>query len=484
MDVRCDRCQTEYELDDRSVTDAGASVQCTSCGHTFIVSRQGVTQSAAATTPPRTGGTPATGVAQTDPSPADWLLATEEGQTHRFRDLSTLHKWIVERKVTREDRISQKGGPWRQLGDLLDLAPFFEVVAQADRARAAEPTTQFQRPVTPSGETPIRTLPTPVRQAARTPTIPAADDDEDSDLYTSGNFPRVEVTTRVTDDPLLDDDDFGSLRPATHRGAKIATGLLVVVGLAAIAAYAGFKQPNWLPSFIKRTGPVPAASETTAAAPPAPTIPPPAAAAPPVASPPPAAAATPPPAAVAVAPPAPPPVAEPAAAAHVASAGPGGTPAPAAAPAPAAKPKTYDRLIADADRLLENGQPGKAQKLYEEALAMQPNGVAALTGQAYVLLDREKVMSAIATFRRALAAEPDYPPAVFGLAEAFRAQGENAQAIETYKRYLAVAPSGADAPAARGQIKSLEAGPARRAEPPSPTATIPADPTTPPAATR
>src|SRR5579872_4371881 len=142
MDVRCDRCQTEYELDDRSVTDAGASVQCTSCGHTFIVTRARPPSPAT----PRPSGTPAMGVSQTDPAPADWLLATQEGQTHRFRDLSTLHKWIVERKVTREDRISQKGGPWRQLGDLLDLAPFFDVVAQADRARAAEPTTQFQRP--------------------------------------------------------------------------------------------------------------------------------------------------------------------------------------------------------------------------------------------------------------------------------------------------------------------------------------------------
>ena len=40
MDVRCDRCQTEYELDDDSVAERGASVQCTTCGHTFVVSRQ------------------------------------------------------------------------------------------------------------------------------------------------------------------------------------------------------------------------------------------------------------------------------------------------------------------------------------------------------------------------------------------------------------------------------------------------------------
>src|SRR5258708_16093352 len=50
MDVRCDRCQTEYELDDESVAGAGASVQCTTCGHTFVVSRTGAV--VVGTTPP------------------------------------------------------------------------------------------------------------------------------------------------------------------------------------------------------------------------------------------------------------------------------------------------------------------------------------------------------------------------------------------------------------------------------------------------
>ena len=71
MDVRCDRCQTEYELDDASVAERGASVQCTTCGHTFIVSRN------ASATP-----TPTPGLA-VDASGPSWLLTTEEGKTHR-----------------------------------------------------------------------------------------------------------------------------------------------------------------------------------------------------------------------------------------------------------------------------------------------------------------------------------------------------------------------------------------------------------------
>src|SRR3954468_12805697 len=106
MDVRCDRCQTEYELDDDSVTDGGASVQCTTCGHTFVVGPDGVTIAQIVPTPPA-------GLSDLmAPQAADWLLATEDGQTHRFRDLTTLQKWVVERKATREDRVSQRGGPW------------------------------------------------------------------------------------------------------------------------------------------------------------------------------------------------------------------------------------------------------------------------------------------------------------------------------------------------------------------------------------
>src|SRR5581483_5471673 len=137
MDVRCDLCQTEYELDDNSVGEAGASVQCTTCGHTFVVGRDGVRISASPAAAAATGG--GAGAAPSPgPQAADWLLATEDGQTHRFRDLTTLQKWVVERKVTREDRVSQKGGRWRPLGEVSELEPFFEVVAQADRARAAE----------------------------------------------------------------------------------------------------------------------------------------------------------------------------------------------------------------------------------------------------------------------------------------------------------------------------------------------------------
>ena len=144
-----------------------------------------------------------------------------------------------------------------------------------------------------------------------------------------------------------------------------------------------------------------------------------------------------------------------------------------------AHPRSYEHLIAEADRAIENGQTAKAQKLYDEALKLQPNGVAAVTGSAYVLLDKQKPLAAIDTFKRALSGSPTFGPALFGLAEAYRLEGEPAPAIAAYKRYLEASPSGSDAPAARRQIRELESqAPApSRGESPAPAA--PTGPTEP-----
>src|SRR5436305_15131960 len=100
MDVRCERCQTEYELEDSSVSEDGVQVQCMACGYLFQVSKP----------------TKAAPAAADSPQPAEWLLETADGEAHRFRNMTSLQKWIIERKVTREDRISRTGHAWRRLG--------------------------------------------------------------------------------------------------------------------------------------------------------------------------------------------------------------------------------------------------------------------------------------------------------------------------------------------------------------------------------
>jgi predicted Zn finger-like uncharacterized protein len=428
MDVRCDRCQTEYELDDASVTADGSTVQCTTCGHTFIVMPPAPVP-APAFAVAQMGGTPApvAGTSSSSSTPS-WMLTTEEGKNHRFRDSTTLQKWIVERRVTREDRVCAPGGSWRRLGDVEELRPFFEVVDQADRAAAAariRPT----RPETPRGTRP----PGPAY---------VSPDPDDGDVLGSGRRPAVI------------DDDLVAAGVGSRRGRVLIIGAVLVV--AAVASYL-------IQSRRQAGAPAAPPVAATPAAPPVaapPVAPPPAPA--PAAPSPPAAAAPAPVAAPAPAAPAAPPPAAPAAAAAPAR------PAPAPPAAEPSRPRSYERLVADADHAIENGQTGKAQKLYEEALRLQPNGVAAMTGSAYVLLDRQKPMAAIDMFKRALGMSPGFSQALFGLGEAYRLSGQAVQAIAAYKRYLEAAPGGADAPAARRQIRELESQVAASGRPGAP----------------
>jgi predicted Zn finger-like uncharacterized protein len=438
MDVRCDRCQTEYELDDDSVPVAGAAVQCTACGHTFKVARGGVVVSSAPVTPPAGVAPP-----PTSPGGPDWELVTEEGGSHRFRDLTTLQKWIVERRVTPGDRISHRGGAWRRLSDVAELQPFFEVVAQADRGRAGEGTYGAR---------------TPAPVVARRGAAEIVSTDLPNEPFAEGRRPRPPAIDSGSFDSFAADDELVAAAGLgrRRRTLKIVVGVSIGALAAMGAGYLGFKDPHGF--HLKRAEvslPAPAAATSV---PPAPVA----------VAPSPAQAAAP-----AAAPAAPPPAAPPPPA--VAAAVPAATPPPAAAPEPAlvdeqptpapsaaragdvapAKPRSYEELIAEADHALENGHTSKAQRLYDEALKLQPSGPEAIAGSAYLLLDRQRAAAAISLFKRALASSPSFAPALFGLGEAYRAQGDNAHALESYRRYLDAAPDGADSPAARRQVREL-----------------------------
>jgi tetratricopeptide (TPR) repeat protein len=115
---------------------------------------------------------------------------------------------------------------------------------------------------------------------------------------------------------------------------------------------------------------------------------------------------------------------------------------------------SYEQLVVNGDKALENGASGRALRLFERALKLQPDGAEALAGLGYVNLDRQRVEAAISYFRRSLSVSP-YAPAMFGMGEAYRALGDRARALEAYQRYLNSSPNGTDAPAARRQLKAL-----------------------------
>src|SRR5512142_3258924 len=158
MDVRCERCRAQYVFDDEQVTPAGLTVQCTNCGHLFKVKKkelvvtvpvkpdelEGVPlpATAAAPKPPGSGAAPA-GAAGHEPErprdarepPREWRVRQANGNIFTFRELTTLQKWIIEQKVSRDDEISLSGDQWKRLGNIAELASFFQVVEAAERAR-------------------------------------------------------------------------------------------------------------------------------------------------------------------------------------------------------------------------------------------------------------------------------------------------------------------------------------------------------------
>lgn len=142
MDVGCPQCQTEYELDDDRVGEDGVTVKCTSCGHVFRVKKKQlvVTLPARGGEAPNTPLGPSASFGDLPPATAnrEWKVRQATGNVFTCRDLTILQKWIIEGKVVRDDEISLTGETWKRLGNIPELASFFQIVEEAAKARALE----------------------------------------------------------------------------------------------------------------------------------------------------------------------------------------------------------------------------------------------------------------------------------------------------------------------------------------------------------
>ncbi len=453
MDVRCDGCQTEYELDDDSVGDSGAAVQCTSCGHTFRVTRNPAPVPSPRLTPGAAVAAVDAGTEAAGPSPAEWLLQTLDGRCHRFREWTTLQKWIIERKVTRDDRLSRTGHAWRPLGEIVELSSFFDVVDEADRARAAEAAARALQAEADAARRTSQEM--AVRPGSASHAAVAGPVVEGSGAAAARRF---SASREILEEGALyarsgETSELATLA-ARSRGRKRGVVVLGLIGAAGIGGYVAFGRSD---------GREPASPARSASAPPI---------APPVAAEMPAPVR---------------PVVTPTVAALAPSPSPPAASAAASAPdaanenrAAATESPSYSRLVAEGDRLLENGKTARAHKLYEKALGLRPGGTEALAGLGYVMLDQRKRSMAIAMFKQALASSATHGAALFGLAEAYRDGGERELALESYRRYIAVEPAGRDAIAARRQIEDLETGVSTPVTPPSSPSGEPAAPSPPP----
>ncbi len=150
MEVRCERCDTEYEFDDSLVTERGVPVKCTQCGHLFKVFPDSGLRSASrgeqptqvlapptgADLAPRAASAPqATGPAYA-PTPSNpplsalaqppWYLRQAGGTIYTLQDLGELRRWILEGRVAGWDELGRAGEPWRTLSSLPEFALLFQ----------------------------------------------------------------------------------------------------------------------------------------------------------------------------------------------------------------------------------------------------------------------------------------------------------------------------------------------------------------------
>lgn len=112
MDVKCERCNTEYEFDDALVSGRGTTVKCTNCGHKFKIRRN-----------------------DGDFSEDFWNITTGDGRTLVFTSLRELQRAIQGYLVERNDRLSRGGLPPKAIGQIPELAPFFEQREAAKKTR-------------------------------------------------------------------------------------------------------------------------------------------------------------------------------------------------------------------------------------------------------------------------------------------------------------------------------------------------------------
>ncbi len=425
MDVRCERCRTEYEFDETYLTDVGVAVKCTTCGHVFKVRRQ---------------PTPA-------PEPArarEWKIRRRTGELSSLSDLGELQRWIVERRVGRDDEVSLSGEAWRTLGSMPELASFFQVVEAAAQAQLLA---QQQASGAPTRVSPPRAFePAPAaRQAVGEPAWAGGATDDDDDV----------------DDRALRQ----AVRPSR---APLFLGLFALVAAGGGVTYFLQQQQH------KAQAPKPtAAAQAAAPLPPAPPVPPAASAAAvpaPAAPPQPAAAPAPP----AQAGPAPAPAVAPKAEAKAeakaepkaeakaeeAKAEPGGRAEAEAAGAKGERPARgaghdFNWYLGRGHKLLDN-RPKEALAMFEEAARVDPTSPEPDSGRGLAYTNLEQWEPAITAFQAALKKSPEFTEAMMGLAEAYRYSGAKEKAIKYYKRYLDLTPDGPDAPVAKAQIEALK----------------------------
>jgi predicted Zn finger-like uncharacterized protein len=103
MEVRCDRCGTEYDFDDALVSERGTTVRCTNCSHQFKVF------------PAQSGSS----------IPEIWVVRTQAGHQFTFTSLRELQSGLAAGRIGPNDELERGGRRARPLRTIAELEPFF-----------------------------------------------------------------------------------------------------------------------------------------------------------------------------------------------------------------------------------------------------------------------------------------------------------------------------------------------------------------------
>lgn len=469
MDVSCPSCRNDYELDDARVPAEGVAVKCAQCGHVFRVKRPDFDVNPAAA--PSSDLPP-------PPQAREWKLRQVNGNLFTCRELTTLQKWIIEGKVGRDDEISLSGDSWKRLGNIPELASFFQVFEEASRTRSYEATQVMPAYASLPSPAPAVRAPAPQPQLAEqalaretlqggrfsesigepppppAPSVPAAPAARAPGPPPSWANPSsssgVRSAARATFEPS--DEDYKAAVKSSSRGLWVALAVVGLVSGGGLGYYFGVFAPEEArveaekqvaDQRAQEEAKTRAEAETRARA-----------------------------------------LAATRAAERLANeaavdagaddagtldagtldAGPTDAGAPDAGSPDAGTPdagtstaaRTFEWYLSAGDRLRNSDRAEQALNMYGRAVELNPESAEALAGRGLAMLDLGRAPAAQASLEQAVKSNPRYGPALMGLAESYRALGKNAQALEYYQRYLDVMPDGSEADVARGNVAKLK----------------------------
>ncbi len=511
MDVSCPRCKTDYEFDDARVPDAGVTVKCTQCSHVFRVRKKSMPSSSAQHQKPDDETLP--GLPKHASPTREWKVRQPTGNVFSFKELTTLQKWIVERKVSRDDEISLTGEAWKRLGNIAELASFFQVVDDARQVQELEALQQMKEKLSTSPSSPPAlppsahdepsgvkaasqsgSVPAPgeraglqaippealafaVRNRGEAPTLPPEELSTKRKLTETMREPqfispppraKLEVPPPFRPPPppiseLLEIESREDLRQMKRSGGSgVGTWVALFLVLAGLGGAAGWYFVVFQPEQQRQKDVLEIQARATADA---------------------EAKvkdeearralekadadrkaqeeedrkkAT----ALALVD-AGPAFVDAGALAVVAPTGEPADPRDTTAKDPASKDgkkagcKNADCFIAQGDRLRDRDRPEAALDAYGKALDLKPENVEALTGKGLCFLDMAKPLQAEPVLEQALKANSRYAPAIMGLAESYRFQGKKELAIGMYQKYLDNFPNAPEAGVAKSNIDRL-----------------------------